>query len=75
MKFPEAKGLIENNFEPNQEVMIVNTMSTMDGKIGKVCGKPSYGMVDFYIVCFNEPPEDNRPDTAIMMIESCLKAV
>lgn len=55
--------------------MIINTTTTMDGKIGRVCGKPTYDVIDFYIVCFDEPPEDSRPDTAIMMVESCLKAV
>ena len=73
MRFPEEKGLMEKNFQMDDVVMVHSTMSSMDGKVGKIKGKPCVGMCDFYIVVFDQPPEDSRPDTAIFLTEACLK--
>lgn len=73
MKFPEAKSLMEKNFQMDDDVMVHSTMSSMDGKVGKIKGKHCVGMCDFLSSFFDQPPEDSRPDTAIFLTEACLK--
>lgn len=73
-KFRESPGLMMKNFSHGDFIEFYNTASPLDGVVGKIVGKPVMGLCDFYIVDIKEPVGD-RPDTAILITEACIKKV
>lgn len=73
MKFKESPGLMNKNFQWGDEVVFVNTGSNeLEGRIGKVVGKPVIDLCDFYLVDLGEPVSNTRPDTVVFITEACL---
>lgn len=75
-KFPTAPGLMNKNFEHGDQVKFINTGGPeLDGRIGKIVGKPMIELCDFYIVDIGEAVSDTRPDSCILITEACIELV